>query len=200
MTDASWPLWWNLFRDRPGCIKGATRRAVRSAMVTFVEEQDMIDFERQFVRTAERVVPNLGAPALRISQWVCGPCQKAFRRKAGLAVHMFKVHGRTAAYHRYDGSTKCPGCGTDFHHYQRILVHIRDTPDCAKVARASGRFCGEDLVSAASSGDKIDRPIQFFAHLSLARFVEQMSRESVLKMGVLHLASTGWLGMLVRHC
>ena len=157
MTDASWPMWWSLFRERPGCIKGATRRAVRSAMATFVEEQDAVDFERQFVRTAERVVPNFGAPAPCISQWVCGPCQKAFRRKAGLAVHMFKVHGRTAAYRRYAGPTKCPGCGTDFHHYQRILVHIRDTPACARLARAYGFFHGDVRPGLGSQRWRQDR-------------------------------------------
>ena len=157
LQEAKWPMWWSIFKDSPGRIKGATRRAVHRSMATYVEAQDTLTFERQFVRTAGRVLPGLGSSPTSTSYWVCGPCQKAFRRKAGLAVHLFKVHGRTATYRKYSGPTSCPGCGVNFHHYQRILIHLRNTPACEREARSRGLFGDCVGPGIGSRGWRMDR-------------------------------------------
>ena len=69
---------------------------------------------------------------------------------------MFKVHGRTAASRRYAGSTKCPGCGTDFHHYQpgEICGAVRAGDGSASfgIDRMAGNV-GEALLEAVPCAD-----------------------------------------------
>ena len=52
-------------------------------------------------------------------------CKKGFRSRAGLGVHFFKVHQRTASYRGLVSGTICLICGKDYHSENRLLVHLR---------------------------------------------------------------------------
>ncbi|CAE7731174.1 unnamed protein product [Symbiodinium sp. CCMP2592] len=77
--------------------------------------------------------------AVARSVWRCWACEVTFSTKAKLSVHLFKTHGRVAAYRQFLHGTICEACGKQFWSGRRLAAHLRASRPCVSTLRRQRR-------------------------------------------------------------
>ncbi|CAE7374664.1 Pol [Symbiodinium sp. CCMP2592] len=125
---AAWPQWWHLLREHPARVK---RRAAKRNEETFEHYKTQATIELCLWYLYRSLRPDPDSTEV-CGSWWCRMCDKMFRSKANLSVHLFKVHGRCAEYRRYIQSTACGACGKEFWTYGRVEDHLRSSSKCVR--------------------------------------------------------------------
>ena len=135
LREANWPEWAALCRHSALWFKRQVRRRLKEATKAYCERHRVtLTLWALYRKGLPSATTSTGSP----TRWTCRMCKKGFRARAGLGVHFFKVHQRTASYRGIISGTVCFSCGKDYHSENRLLVHLRDAPGCAEELRARG--------------------------------------------------------------
>ena len=130
----SWQQWRRRMLESPGAFKATVRRMLQNLHAK--------ESEQQRISVALWVMYRQTNWCRRTEQagdhWTCRMCCRSFRSKGGLGAHMFKTHGRKAAYRACVQGTFCKACGVQFWTEARLSVHLRDTPRCSNLLRSQG--------------------------------------------------------------
>ncbi|CAE7677247.1 unnamed protein product [Symbiodinium sp. CCMP2456] len=132
---ASWGTWTNYIVQQPKRFKAAVKRMLRARHSADMEKgRDLVA-----LWTMRRMLGYPEADVLPGGElWSCRACRRSFRSKGGLGAHMFKVHGRKAAFRSCATGTVCAACGTQYWSEMRLATHLRDSPWCTNVLRTRG--------------------------------------------------------------
>ena len=131
----SWQTWKQRILAGPGAFKATVRRMLHKLHAKESEQHRttvalwVMYRQTSWCRRTEQVAGDL---------WTCRMCCRSFRSKGGLGAHMFKTHGRKAAYRACVQGSLCQACGVQFWTEARLSVHLRDTPRCSNMLRSQG--------------------------------------------------------------
>ena len=70
--------------------------------------------------------------------YVCLPCQRSFRTKAGWATHSFRLHQRRAPARYLVDHNQCGACLHTYLNPYRLYLHLRTSQPCFQFLRQSG--------------------------------------------------------------
>ena len=136
-----WPAWVARIRESPGRFKQHVRKMLRARHLAELEQsRDLVALWMMYRMASTGVASGEKQP----TNWSCRQCRKMFRSKGGLGAHLFKAHGRTAAYRPCVKGTVCLACGVQFWTQARLAVHLRDTWRCTDQLRRQGQL-GQDI-------------------------------------------------------
>ena len=65
-------------------------------------------------------------------------CKRRCRTKAGEAAHMFRCHGLVADFRQFSDTTACPACLKEYHTFDRLHAHLRQSQPCRGHLRGLG--------------------------------------------------------------
>ena len=135
--EATWPEWWHILKGKADMFRRAVRRATRSATAHYAFDGAIRRLQDAMRRDAYRRWPMSFRGACQ-EIWVCGPCRMTFKRKAHLACHLFKKHGRQTECRFFLAGAICTACGRDFISEDRLQRHLGYSTRCWKLIRAQG--------------------------------------------------------------
>ena len=124
--EATWPQWWHAIKQGPGRFRRAIKKAATAATADFIHAG------------------------------ICGPCKQTFAKKANLACHLFKVHGRRASHRYFVGDGRC----THYHDVDRLHAHLVQKADCWHYVKARGLLGQEPIAGIGSHAWKKRRASQ----------------------------------------
>ena len=86
------------------------------------------------------LMPDDPAPAEQVppGTYVCLPCQKSFRTKAGWATHSFRLHQRRAPARYLVDQNQCGACLHTYLNPYRLYLHLRTSQSCFQYLRQAG--------------------------------------------------------------
>ena len=137
ICEATWPEWWQRLLGNAGAFRRALSRAARSATAEFALQGVFERVRDGMCRDAYRECP-LAFRGDHCQVWVCGPCKKVFHKKAHLACHFFKAHGRKAESCFYLSGAICTSCGKDYATEDRLQRHLWHNKECWNVVQQQG--------------------------------------------------------------
>eukprot|EP00439_Symbiodinium_sp_Y106_P058806 s516_g8.t1 len=135
LTAASWPEWWHLLRHTAPWVKKQTNKRLQKAFAAYGRHHRQTAALWVMYKELEAACRG-SSPSP--STWYCRICERWFGKKSSLSVHMFKSHGRVAAYRRGVQGSICRACGKNFWSENRLAVHLRNTPGCVATIAANG--------------------------------------------------------------
>ena len=130
-SEEAWPQWWHLLREQAQRVKRCTNRAIAKEFCQY-KVQAAIDVCKWYLY---RQLPAEERQEERCEQWTCVMCDKNFRKRSALGVHLFRTHGRCAEYRFFLQGTQCQSCHREFHTRGRLEDHLRATKKCVRVLR-----------------------------------------------------------------
>ena len=131
----SWPAWVRRIQESPAAFKRGVRRLLQARHKQDVKAARIhvaLWMMYRFALSQTRV------PPATAKDWSCRMCKTRFKSKGGLGAHLFKAHGRRAAYRACVHGTVCAACGTQYWSETRLAVHLRDNPWCSNALRDQG--------------------------------------------------------------
>ena len=146
--DSSWPAvepplwqhWTQRIKESPGAFKAVVKRMLQARHKRDMESQSVaVALWMMYRQTGQHNRSETAGDGC----WTCRMCCRSFRSKGGLGAHMFKTHGRKAAYRACVQGSVCRACGTQFWSEARLSVHLRDTPRCSALLRSKGMIVSE---------------------------------------------------------
>ncbi|CAE7036913.1 unnamed protein product [Symbiodinium sp. CCMP2592] len=146
---AAWPEWWRQLRQSPGRFK---RRLTKKAHEDFAQEKRTYGWQLGLWSMYCQAMRTLRKEAPGDAKWACRRCRRLFPTRAGLSVHLFKSHGRTAAYRACVEGTCCKGCGREYWSTNKLAVHLRDHPRCVRSMLQHGHRASSILPGLRSRG------------------------------------------------
>ena len=155
--DSSWPAAGSRNWERWSAQVQASPATFKRRVKAMLRHQHSVDIAHQKTVLAlwamhRLVVQGSTVRAGNDDRWKCRMCKKAFRSKGGLGAHMFKTHGRAAAYRAVVQGTRCPACGVEYWSHPRLSVHLRDTPWCTNTLRTRRWRAPQMLPGFGSKG------------------------------------------------
>ena len=131
VDEARWPLRWHRIKEAPSCFHKAVARAVEGATLDYV-------LEGLWQKYARRLEIPTAVKARATTDWICTVCKQILKKKANLACHFFKKHGKVALQRLYQGGPTCPSCNKYFHDEYRAQLHIKVNQKCRQFAIQHG--------------------------------------------------------------
>ena len=155
--DSSWPAAGSRNWERWSAQVQASPATFKRRVKAMLRHQHSVDIAHQKTVLALWAMHRLAVQGSTVragndDRWKCRMCKKAFRSKGGLGAHMFKTHGRAAAYRAVVQGTRCPACGVEYWSHPRLSVHLRDTPWCTNTLRTRRWRAPQMLPGFGSKG------------------------------------------------
>ncbi|CAE7299602.1 unnamed protein product [Symbiodinium sp. CCMP2592] len=134
-TAAAWPLWKAYLTANGRAFKYRVKKWLQKRHEAMCQEEVITVGLWGMYRQACQTLPQLHAQEQR---WSCRSCKRQFKSKGGLGAHMFKTHGRTAAYRKCLQGTNCLACGNQYWTSARLATHLRDNAACVRILLSLG--------------------------------------------------------------
>ena len=129
------PDYWDGFiTTHPGAWKGLLKKAKLRLLQLARHRHHLRQWHADFgpfLHEAGITWEQSGNVVQSSEQYVCLPCEMAFKTKAAWGVHCFKKHGRKAKERFLAAGTACDKCGKCFLSSSRLVMHLQYNAQCS---------------------------------------------------------------------
>ena len=129
-----------MIKAAPQNFRSAIKKAAATATAVFAADGIIDRLQSACHRDVYRHYPG----SFKVdwsSVWVCGPCWQVFQKKAHLACHLLRKHGRRAECRYFLEDAVCKACGKDYERKDRLQLHLSTCRKCWAVVRSLGATC-----------------------------------------------------------